>query len=542
MSDVKVSDLPAATSLATTDYVVVNNSGVTKRATFDLLPVLQAGSSAGTRTLQGKAREIVAITDYENTGGALVAASVADNATGLTAAMAAAVTAGTALYVPGETFGHSGFTHSAGVEIYGHRNSTLSYTGASVGITTPTTGSNFILNGVRLLTTTGTVNYRMQGTCADLRMFDAVLAGGSTACLLLQDTANNIKLSHSTFTSGGDNAVAASGGILSTGNANGVGIVGCNINSNDGWGIAVTNICRGWSITGGTVVEGNTLGGMHGTGITGLSINGTYWENTSASTYQISLENLGATLNLGVDIRGNIFSCAATFDCLALQYITGLTVESNEFRATRYAIDMSGGNVTNYRIANNQVLAGANLFYDGTDISDAQVITDVGQTHRAGTGDGTFTPAGRFARSSTAVGTDADTAEKVLGSIPYPANTLTANGQAIRVTAWGTFAANGNTKTLRMRANGLGSSAVSSASGAYNGVNWRIDCVFQRTGAATQDNSVMTYVGTTIAANDTVLGHTVALNGDATLVITGQNGTGTANDIVCEGFIAEYIP
>src|SRR3990167_4516412 len=211
MSDVKVSDLPAATSLATTDYVFVNNSGVTKRATFDLLPVLQAGSSAGTRTLQGKAREIVAITDYENTGGALVAASVADNATGLTAAMAAAVTAGTALYVPGETFGHSGFTHSAGVEIYGHRNSTLSYTGASVGITTPTTGSNFILNGVRLLTTTGTVNYRMQGTCADLRMFDAVLAGGSTACLLLQDTANNIKLSHSTYTSGGAGATADSG-------------------------------------------------------------------------------------------------------------------------------------------------------------------------------------------------------------------------------------------------------------------------------------------------------------------------------------------
>lgn len=486
-----------------------------------------------------KLRPIVIVTDPAYAGGAKC-----DGTTDDVDAIQAAITAADTVELPNGTCAFSStLTLDSNTRLVGRgmANSTLKYTGAGIAITTGAADLHVVLEGMRLQTTTGTHGFRVQGTTSWVRVLNVQVEGFSVAGAYLTGTANNIHVAHSVLTANGANATADSGGILSDGNANGVSLVGNNINSNDGWGIANVNTARGWLIAG-NVIEGNALGGIHGRVFTGLTIHGNYFENLAASKYQIFLENLGAGHNSGVSITGNLIGSAAAFDATNIQYTDGLTFTANHVRATRYVIDGSGGNNDKYTISNNDVASATAIYWDGTSGNSANTITAVAPTRNAGSGTGTFVAAGRFARSSTAVGTDADLVEKVLGSIPYPANTLTANGQAIRVTAWGTFAANGNTKTLRMRANGLGSSTVSSASGAYNGLSWRIELVFQRTGAATQDNSAMTYVGTTIAANDVVLGHTVALNGDATLVITGENGFAAANDIVLEGFIAEYVP
>ena len=43
----------------------------------------------------------------------------------------------------------------------------------------------------------------------------------------------------------------------------------------------------------------------------------------------------------------------------------------------------------------------------------------------------------------------------------------------------------------------------------------------------------------------TTTGHTTpakTLSGAVTIELTGENGTGTADDIVCEGFYVEFLP
>ena len=54
----------------------------------------------------------------------------------------------------------------------------------------------------------------------------------------------------------------------------------------------------------------------------------------------------------------------------------------------------------------------------------------------------------------TSTSTGADTTETDLQSYTLPANVLGTNGRAIRIRAWGDTAANGNTKTIRLKFGG----------------------------------------------------------------------------------------
>ena len=120
-----------------------------------------------------------------------------------------------------------------------------------------------------------------------------------------------------------------------------------------------------------------------------------------------------------------------------------------------------------------------------------------------------------------------------------PANTLKA-GQKVRLTAWGTTAANANTKTVRLW---FGANSVVDHSGTWNATPWKITAdifVLTTGGAATQE-----YNG---VAWPTALVQTVrqgtASNADnvsVTVKATGQNGTASAGDIVCQGFTGEII-
>jgi hypothetical protein len=124
--------------------------------------------------------------------------------------------------------------------------------------------------------------------------------------------------------------------------------------------------------------------------------------------------------------------------------------------------------------------------------------------------------------------------ETDLATVSVLANTLDVNGRTIRVTVWGSFAANVNAKTVKLY---FGATSITLASAGFNNVSWIIHAYLTRTGLTTQK---MVGVLHTSPINAPVLGSPAeTLSGAVTFKITG---TGVASsDIVKENFIAEVM-
>jgi hypothetical protein len=523
---------------------LANNSDPTKG---DALVGFRQSNSAGNlpnavgRTVHQKLQETVSVKDFGAVGDGLT-----DDTTAITNAIAAVAGGGSgtslggSVYFPNGTYAHTGITHLPGVQLYGDKNTTLKYTGTSVGITTPAVGGYFQIEGLHLLTTTGAIQYRIQGTSSQLEMTDVLIEGGSLAGVIMNNTANNAHFLGCTFTNCGSAGVPESAGLVCTANANSVGLVNCIFESNNGWGIFSNVPSRGWTISA-SLIEGNTLGGILLQGINGINISGCYFENLSSGTYQIFITNTGAVVNTGVSIVGNIFGCATSFDCLNLQFITGLTVTSNEFRASRYGIDISGGN-TSYTIANNALSTGTAIAYNGVAGLNQDVITDIGQTYNLGNSSGTFALAGLTGRNFNAQSTSANTTPTVLQTTTLPANTFTSvNGTAIRVTASGSFAANGNTKTIQLKINGVAGTTISQTASTYNNLSWRLDMMIYKVNATNLSSMGNIFVGATVAATDVATGTVINAANANTIDLVATNGTATAGDIVCNAMYVEYL-
>ena len=136
--------------------------------------------------------------------------------------------------------------------------------------------------------------------------------------------------------------------------------------------------------------------------------------------------------------------------------------------------------------------------------------------------------------NTTKVG-NVGTGEDDLITYSLPANSLSADGKGVKIKAWGTTAANGNTKTIKLH---FGSTVVRQiGASAINDKDWKIDAIVIRTGASTQD-ALGTEIVDSIALNthsepgeDTTTATTIKVTGEAT----------SNNDIVCEGMFTEYI-
>lgn len=144
-------------------------------------------------------------------------------------------------------------------------------------------------------------------------------------------------------------------------------------------------------------------------------------------------------------------------------------------------------------------------------------------------------------------GTPASVAETVLKTYTIPADMLNADGKAIKFRFFGFFAANANSKTLRVRLGPVtltGTVIVAPAAAAYNGLEWEIVGTIFRGATDAQRCASRTFIDGAPSANTVQIGRVAAANDDAAamlLEMTGQNGTATANDIVCAGHQIEYI-
>lgn len=141
---------------------------------------------------------------------------------------------------------------------------------------------------------------------------------------------------------------------------------------------------------------------------------------------------------------------------------------------------------------------------------------------------------------TASVGNAADTTDDLLHTFSLPAGFLATIGtnRGLRITAWGTLAANGNDKRFRLL---FGASVISSGTVTANNKNWYAVLTVLRSGVSTQSvvgnaDSDATGVSTYYAAGAD--DETAAI----TIKSTGSSLTsGTASDVVGKGFLVEVI-
>ena len=135
-------------------------------------------------------------------------------------------------------------------------------------------------------------------------------------------------------------------------------------------------------------------------------------------------------------------------------------------------------------------------------------------------------------------GTPATTVETDLFTYTFPVSAFISSSAAIRLTFWYVTAANGNTKTVRVY---FGGTLMSSRAVADNAAvqQWTVNILRV---ASNSQLSVTQKVTATAAGTSIELGSATITESTAIIIkVTGQNGTGTANDIQLRGATLEFL-
>jgi hypothetical protein len=129
--------------------------------------------------------------------------------------------------------------------------------------------------------------------------------------------------------------------------------------------------------------------------------------------------------------------------------------------------------------------------------------------------------------------------ETDLHTYTIPANHFNVNNRALRITAWGVFAANANVKTVRLRF-GSGTAIVANpVTAAPNGTRWKLEATIIRTGSNAQEVFFESMVALLFEQNFRQT-QTETDTGALVLKVTGQSGTGS-NDITIQGSQIEFL-
>lgn len=249
----------------------------------------------------------------------------------------------------------TGLSVSAGVSMegQGEHATILSYTGASIAITTEDVFgvSPFInytsLVSFKLMTSTGATGIRiapggfMTFESLDVRGFSTsgVNLFSSTGKGPLYITFYNCHISENDI------------GLLVTG-VNGftnvITLVNCSIRANETWNIYSDQDCYGWNITGGSYEAGGTSGSggaMYLNGFLGLSITGSYFEQTGGAAGLTALDISNTRVSSGISITGCILIGSTTGTAIKFgtsSTLKGGVVSGNEFSSWSIGINPQG--------------------------------------------------------------------------------------------------------------------------------------------------------------------------------------------------------
>jgi hypothetical protein len=131
-------------------------------------------------------------------------------------------------------------------------------------------------------------------------------------------------------------------------------------------------------------------------------------------------------------------------------------------------------------------------------------------------------------RSTTQAATGANTTATDLYSYTMQANTLGTNGEAVRIIASGTTAANANNKRIDIK---FGGTIVSGNDFTTSGDAWHLEATVYRTGAATQVADGVALRSSNIMDIRTAT-PTIDLTAAVAITVVGTNTVASANDIV----------
>jgi hypothetical protein len=142
----------------------------------------------------------------------------------------------------------------------------------------------------------------------------------------------------------------------------------------------------------------------------------------------------------------------------------------------------------------------------------------------------------------TSTSNTAITTEEILKTAPIQANQLQNTGDTLEIEAWGTLAATTDSKTVRLRWNGIaGASLVSPFTVSAAGNKWRIMGTVVKSAVNVQQLSGQGIISNTNYATSSISSG-VADAAPTTLVVTSQNATtAAAGSITCDGFRVSYI-
>lgn len=139
-------------------------------------------------------------------------------------------------------------------------------------------------------------------------------------------------------------------------------------------------------------------------------------------------------------------------------------------------------------------------------------------------------------------GGNVGTGETDLATYTLPAGTFSADGKVLRITAWGTYAATANNKTVRVYFGGT-NLAPGSGTVTINNGRWYADCRVIRTGASAQEGfSRNSHTAGTNESGNRLDMTTPAENtaNAITIRVTGQSNT-ASSDVLLRGFIVEIL-
>ncbi len=147
---------------------------------------------------------------------------------------------------------------------------------------------------------------------------------------------------------------------------------------------------------------------------------------------------------------------------------------------------------------------------------------------------------GRLITNNTAVG-NVTSGEDALITYSLKKNTLHNDGDVIEIVAYGTTAANGNNKTIKLV---LGSTTLfTTGVVAFNNKSWCIKATLTRTGAATQQ-IIATFQGdlALLTTTATFTAGTEDLTTNLTIKCTGTSGSSTTDDVIQKGLVITMFP
>lgn len=189
------------------------------------------------------------------------------------------------------------------------------------------------------------------------------------------------------------------------------------------------------------------------------------------------------------------------------------------------------------RLGSSYISTSSNNVWTGTNTFKPPPLINAGATSST-----TFLPMGALSKQSSVagVGNLADLTDDTLFTYTLPASCLDTNNQGIVIEAFGSFAANGNNKTVKLW---FGTSLVfSSGVLTNNNVGWNARLMLSRTGASAQIGTGFGMAGSTPFPVPVPLIGTEVTTGAIVLKVTGASPTtGAANDVVGHGMSVFFI-